>query len=159
MTTRETGTTGGCQCGAVRYAVDAPAATLEGSVCHCRMCQKAGGGPFMAFVSVPTERLTWTSGAPALFTSSEGTRRGFCAGCGTPLTFQRRPAEISLTLGSLDDPGPITPASRLGAESVLAWSEHVGDLPVRTTASWLTETGRGTIASLQHPDHDGRSSP
>ena len=34
--------TGGCQCGAVRYALYA---MPEGSVCHCRMCQKAVGGP------------------------------------------------------------------------------------------------------------------
>ena len=40
-------TTGGCQCGAVRYAL--LALPLEVSVCHCRMCQKASGGPIMAF--------------------------------------------------------------------------------------------------------------
>ena len=35
--------TGGCQCGAVRYALNAQP---EGSFCHCRMCQRASGGPF-----------------------------------------------------------------------------------------------------------------
>ena len=44
------GLKGGCQCGAVRYRLDA---TPGGNICHCRMCQKAGGGPFMAFGGVP----------------------------------------------------------------------------------------------------------
>ena len=38
--------TGGCQCGAVRYEwAEGP---KYASVCHCRMCQKASGQPFMA---------------------------------------------------------------------------------------------------------------
>jgi hypothetical protein len=42
--------TGGCQCGAVRYALTA---MPEGAhFCHCRMCQKAVGGPFAALVPV-----------------------------------------------------------------------------------------------------------
>lgn len=42
--------TGGCQCGAVRYAVDAPPVGVH--VCHCRMCQKAVGGPFAVICPV-----------------------------------------------------------------------------------------------------------
>ena len=40
-----TGTTGGCQCGAVRYRVDQ--ALDNAHVCHCRMCQKASGNYFL----------------------------------------------------------------------------------------------------------------
>ena len=47
--------TGGCQCGAVRYALfDAP----ESTVCHCRMCQKAVGGPFAALSKVQASRIS-----------------------------------------------------------------------------------------------------
>ena len=38
--------TGGCQCGAVRYAL--LAAPSEPHLCHCRMCQKAFGSYFAA---------------------------------------------------------------------------------------------------------------
>jgi hypothetical protein len=37
---------GGCQCGEVRYRAEGP--RDRASVCYCRMCQKASGGPFMA---------------------------------------------------------------------------------------------------------------
>jgi hypothetical protein len=38
--------TGGCQCGAIRYVLTAPPESVH--LCHCRMCQKAVGGPFAA---------------------------------------------------------------------------------------------------------------
>ena len=44
--------TGGCQCGAVRYALYAEPTNPH--VCHCRMCQKASGGYFGAFAGVPS---------------------------------------------------------------------------------------------------------
>ena len=78
--------TGGCQCGAVRYRLDAE--PVGSNVCHCRMCQKAGGGPFMAFAGVKLAELVWTRGAPKVFASSDIAKRGFCADCGTPLTYR-----------------------------------------------------------------------
>src|ERR1700709_2553502 len=99
--------TGGCQCGAVRYALFE---TPESSVCHCRMCQKAVGGPFAALCRVKTTSFAWTRGEPASFQSSAAAERHFCARCGTPLTFHYLDAEaIEVTTGSLDHPalGPI----------------------------------------------------
>lgn len=40
--------TGGCQCGAVRFACDHLG---RASICHCRMCQKAFGGYFGPLVT------------------------------------------------------------------------------------------------------------
>ena len=40
--------TGGCQCGAVRYAITTPFENPH--ICHCRMCQKAFGNYFAALV-------------------------------------------------------------------------------------------------------------
>ena len=42
--------TGGCQCGAVRYALLAE--PYDPHICHCRMCQKAFGGPFAPFAVI-----------------------------------------------------------------------------------------------------------
>lgn len=144
--------TGGCQCGAVRYALSTVGNDI--SVCHCRMCQKASGGPYMVFMNLPAESVTWTRGAPASFASSDIATRGFCAACGTPLTYRRVPEQISLTTGSLDDPSAAVPGSCLASESVLPWCEDITALPTGATADWLSSIGHAPIASVQHPDHD-----
>ena len=138
---------GGCQCGAVRYRLAEPPTGL--AVCHCRMCQKASGGPFMVFGRVPMDSISWRGRPLSTFRSSSMATRGFCAACGTPLTYQWRVDAISITLGSLDDPAAFAPAERLGAESVLPWSEHVGAIPVSPTAA--TDA---TFRNYQHQDHD-----
>ena len=55
------GLAGGCQCGAVRYRLIAEPTGVN--ICHCRMCQKASGGPFMAFGGVRVSEFVVTSGA------------------------------------------------------------------------------------------------
>src|SRR6202035_6062676 len=77
---------GDCQCGAVRYRMIAEPTGVN--ICHCRMCQKASGGPFMAFGGVRLSEFVVTSGAIATFPSSDIAERGFCAQCGTPLTYR-----------------------------------------------------------------------
>ena len=55
--------TGGCQCGAIRFAVKA--APVKVSICHCRMCQKASGAPFASLAEIGHEHFSWTRGTPA----------------------------------------------------------------------------------------------
>ncbi|CTP84088.1 hypothetical protein XTPLMG730_0675 [Xanthomonas translucens pv. phlei] len=76
---------GGCQCGAVRFRVRGRLDAA--SICHCRMCQKAFGAYYAALVSTRGAQLLWTCGALKHFPSSNLVRRGFCADCGTPLTY------------------------------------------------------------------------
>ena len=109
------GVAGGCQCGAVRYRLTAE--PTGANVCHCRMCQKASGGPFMTFGGVRTAEFIVTRGAISTFSSSDIAERGFCAQCGTPLTYRGLSADrISVTLGSLDDPNAVEPTTQLGVE-------------------------------------------
>jgi hypothetical protein len=145
---------GGCQCGAVRFAVTG--APEEVSVCDCRMCQKASGGPFMSMGRFPSGAVTWTRGQPATFRSSAAVTRGFCVACGTPLTYQRRPEALSLLTGTFDEPGTLVPTVRLGADTILPWTDRLADLPVQTIDDWLSgmPDDRHRFASLQHPDHD-----
>ena len=79
--------TGGCQCGAVRFASYSNPGRI--SVCHCRMCQKAVAGPFASLVEIPHGDFAWTRGTPATFRSSSLAERDFCAACGTPLSYRR----------------------------------------------------------------------
>lgn len=123
--------TGGCQCGAVRYRLDA---VIEGSahICHCRMCQRAVGGPFAALVAAPDDAIVWTAGAPARWRSSSEATRGFCAACGTPLLYDGDDSgRINVTIASLDHPESFAPETQMGVEGRLDWFETLPNLPSR----------------------------
>jgi len=117
---------GGCQCGRHRYAarLDKP----EGYFCHCRMCQKAFGNVFAAFINVKVADVRWETGEPEWYASSRIARRGFCATCGTPLAFQYvGSGHMDLSVGSLDEPGSVTPTEHTGVEGRIAgWFEPAG---------------------------------
>ena len=144
--------TGGCQCGAVRYALyEVPVS----SVCHCRMCQKAVGGPFAASAPVKRAWFAWTRGTPASFASSSLAHRDFCAICGTPLTFRYDDADtISVTLGSLDHPEAVPPVRQYGIEGRLSWLDRIAALPFETTDASMAPHRKQLLVNRQHPDHD-----
>jgi hypothetical protein len=142
--------TGGCQCGAIRYAL---LAVPEGSVCHCRMCQKAVGGPFAALAKLAKADVVWTRGQPASFHSSASAFRDFCAACGTPLTFRYADApHMEVTIGSLDDPVSVPPRRVFGVESRLAWVAEL--VPGRLPEMRSEELPARDRTSRQHPDHE-----
>jgi hypothetical protein len=145
--------TGGCQCGAVRYALSAE--PTHGSVCHCRMCQKATGNFFAPLTGVKLEELTWTRGEPAIFRSSKLVERGFCRDCGTPLSFRYLDRDrIMLMVGSLDAPERAAIAMQYGVESRLPAFETLHTLPGATSDEGETPERLAKFASRQHPDHD-----
>jgi hypothetical protein len=145
--------TGGCQCGAVRYLITGPVERVH--LCHCRMCQKAVGGPFATGAPVKLSDFAWTRGKPATFASSSVSRRFFCASCGTPLAFHYDDAEtISPTLGSLDHPEQAPPVRHYGIESRVSWLDRLNELPVETTPEAMSADRARRFVSYQHPDHD-----
>ncbi|MGA2793324.1 MAG: GFA family protein [Roseiarcus sp.] len=144
---------GGCQCGAVRYRLTA--VPTRANICHCRMCQKAGGAPFMAFTGVKLANLAFTRGVPAKFSSSDIAERGFCAACGTPLTYQMKGRNrISVTIGSLDDPAMFAPGEQLGIEGRLPWFATLAALPEQRTEDWLGAAKIENVGNRQHPDRE-----
>ena len=147
------GVAGGCQCGAVRYRLTAE--PTGANVCHCRMCQKASGGPFMTFGGVRMAQFVVTRGAISTFSSSDIAERGFCAQCGTPLTYRGLGADrISVTLGSLDDPNAVEPTTQLGVESRVAWLARSLNAPEIRTEQWLARKKLAAVQNRQHPDHE-----
>ncbi len=143
---------GGCQCGAVRFRVEG---ALTGvSICHCRMCQKAFGNFYAPLATVPKGGLAWTRGEPKRFRSSSHVARGFCADCGTPLTFEA-PEGISLAIGAFDDPGEVAPTVQWGMESKLPFVDGLAGLPGHRTEEDLPSIPYlADLRSFQHPDHD-----
>lgn len=151
---------GGCQCGRVRFRVSAPARST--SVCHCRMCQKATGAPFGAFASFDTPAVAWTRGARKTFQSSDAILRGFCADCGTPLTFEAAAGgdHIALTIASFDDPALFAPQRQIKVADRVPWIDALAEVPRRSPEDEAAAAARyPPVVSRQHPDHDSEAWP
>lgn len=121
--------TGGCCCGAIRYRVDL-AGPADATHCHCRLCQRSSGAPVVTWLTVPLDAVRWLSGTPRLRRSSAHAERGFCADCGTALTFAsaRQPGLIDLTVASLDAPEAIAPRDHIWVASAMPWLRVDDDL-------------------------------
>jgi hypothetical protein len=98
---------GGCQCGAVRYAIAEPPLRLY--VCHCRECQKQSASAFgmslivrrAAFAVMQGETRGWSRHAD----SGRTMACFFCAECGSRLCHEREGIDtISVKAGTLDTP-------------------------------------------------------
>ena len=120
--------TGGCLCGAVRYeATGTPALS---AICHCRMCQRASGAPFMGLLFMPSGAVKVTKGEPHIYCSSPTSNRHFCHGCGSPLFFERHTRSLSaIMVGSLDDPNIFKPEMHVCLESAMTWLNVHDDVP------------------------------
>ncbi len=142
--------TGGCACGRIRFEAMLPEQP-HAYLCHCRMCQRASGNVSLAMKSMKRAKVRWER-EPDYHQSSPIARRGFCAGCGTSLTFEFLDAEsenMDLTVASFDDPSRFTPRHHFGAESMhRAWLNTEGLPEYRTDEHqplvdrWVAATGR-----------------
>ena len=144
---------GGCQCGAVRFAVYA--VPIRVSICHCRMCQKASGAPFASFADIPNANFSWTRGTPSSFKSSSIAERDFCAACGTPLSYRKIDGDnIEIMTGAFDRPDRMVPTLQFGTESRLGWVGTIANLPSKTTMQNYGPDQLAQVFSYQQPDHD-----
>ena len=144
--------TGGCQCGAVRFALYAE--PKPATICHCRMCQKAFGAFFGPLAAIPSEDMAWTRGAPAIFASSDKAERGFCANCGTPLTFAYvGSGMIDLALGTFDEPSRIPLGDQLAVEFAIPSFFELATRP-RRAPDPEAELAEIAASNHQHPDYD-----
>jgi hypothetical protein len=141
---------GGCQCGAVRFRAGRLG---RPSICHCRMCQKAFGSFYGPFVTA--HEVTWTRGAPKRFASSDKVRRGFCADCGTPLTYEAAGAALEIAIGALDDPARAAPVIQVNPADKLPFVDGLHALPTRKRAEQPElEAFMASLTNYQHPDQD-----
>lgn len=126
--------TGGCACGALRYAI-AGDPVLQ-THCQCRDCQRRSGtghSSWLVFAEVPQGAV---SGPASLWgaTGDGGTekRHGFCPTCGTPVTlgFPAMPGLIAVTAASLDDPARFAPRQVTWASAAPGWDTLPAGLSV-----------------------------
>lgn len=119
---------GGCQCGAVRYRITG--APVMAALCHCTMCRRANAAPAVAWAMVEEGRIAFSQ-APTVYESSPGARRGFCARCGTPISFTADylPGLVDVTIGSLDQPARVAPQFHYWDDERLPWLRIDDGLP------------------------------
>lgn len=93
--------TGRCLCGKVSFKATNAASKV--GACHCNMCRRWGGGPFMeidcgADIAYDGEQHI------SVFDSSEWAERGFCKECGTHLFYRLKGnGSHMVPVGSFDD--------------------------------------------------------
>lgn len=121
--------TGGCFCGAVRYAVEGEPIVV--SHCHCVHCRRSSGAPFLTWAEFPRAGFRYVSGEPRTHRQSDRVTRTFCGDCGTQISYVLAGDHdtIDVTLGSLDDPEALRPEDHIWVTRQVSWAELADDLP------------------------------
>jgi hypothetical protein len=124
--------TGGCACGAIRYACAAEPLAMHH--CHCRDCQRASGTGHGSNLMVPKAATTITGDARFYEVETASGRtaaRGFCPNCGAPVYTLNSgmPDLLFLTAGSLDEPARFRPQRVYFTASAPPWDTSDPTLP------------------------------
>jgi hypothetical protein len=121
---------GGCQCGRVRYRIEGE--PVFSAICHCSMCRRAHAAPAVAWAMFNEAQVSFSGAARATYASSPGAQRGFCAACGTQISFTASyiPGLIDISIGSLDRPEAIAPQLHYWDSRRIPWVRFGDGLPV-----------------------------
>ena len=115
---------GGCQCGAVRFAVKGR--PIRMAQCHCRDCQQASGTGHMSNAIFRAEDVT-VAGRTASYASAADSgntlTRHFCPVCGSRLFLvtSARPDMMVMAAGAFDDSRWFRPQVVLFTKRRPAW--------------------------------------
>jgi hypothetical protein len=134
--------TGGCQCGAVRYEIDAE--PLIVIACHCTQCQRQSASAFGMTVPVPHDALRIVKGTPQHWSriAESGNMLGamFCPTCGVRLYHEPAYGKfLNVKAGTFDD---------------TSWAEPVGHIWTEMAQPWVRERLTGVIYPRQQPNMD-----
>lgn len=129
--------TGQCLCGSVAFSLEKPISHVD--ACHCRMCQRWMGGPFIGadlrdggVRFSKDETLTW-------YESSDWAMRGFCSRCGSSM-FYRLKGEANfwaIAIGVLDHAPDTTLGKEIFIDEKPALYALQGDHPRLTGEEFL----------------------
>ena len=117
--------TGGCQCGQIRYEIQAEPLTLY--VCHCTECQRQSSSAFGMSMPIPRNALKLLRGQPKQWSRPAASGNSvvcfFCDNCGTRLFHQptRNNKIINIKPGTLDDTSWLQPVGNLWTASAQPW--------------------------------------
>lgn len=121
---------GGCQCGAVRYAVRGEA--QHAALCHCEGCRKSAGAPMVGWAAFAEADFAVTQGEPVTYNSSGAAMRSFCGRCGTGLFYRNAgylPGIVDIQSATLDEPEQLPPGAHIQVAERLDWMATAHELP------------------------------
>ncbi len=126
----ETGPTGGCLCGKVRFCLAEP--VHEVGVCHCAMCRRWSGGP--AFAIECDKEIEFEGEEDIVrYRSSEWAERAFCGACGSNLFYRIVDSgQVILCAGALDDQSGLTMKSQIFIDEKPAWYDFANKTTMMT---------------------------
>ncbi len=129
--------TGGCACGAIRYAIAAEPIFQNHRQClDCQHMSGTGHGSYLSFAGRAAVTLTGAATHWDMVGDSGNVKtRGFCSACGSPvyLTFAAMPDLFTIHAASLDDPGRCQPQVVTYAARGHAWDRLDPALPAFAT--------------------------
>ncbi len=117
--------TGGCQCGQVKYQLDAP--PLMTAVCHCMDCQRHSGGSYSISMVFSAESFQLLEGELGCWQkqcdSGAVADCYFCPVCSNRIyhTTNSTPGLLRLKGGTLDDTSWVSPAMHVWVKSKQPW--------------------------------------
>lgn len=122
------GHTGGCRCGAVRFAATADPHHV--SYCHCADCRRATGAPVAAFVGFMAADTSIEGSELRRFENGPVTR-SFCGLCGSPISYAdaRIGDRIYFLLGVMDQPARYKPTLHAHVREQLPFVHMPDGLP------------------------------
>jgi hypothetical protein len=117
---------GGCLCGRVRYRVRGELRDVV--FCHCSRCRRTHGH-VGAYTACAREDLELADAGTLRWFELDGSRRGFCAGCGASLFWDREGrATVSVAAGTLDEPTGLRPLRHIFVADAGDYYEITDDL-------------------------------
>ena len=155
MAVRKDVITGGCQCGAVRYALKHGPYKIY--ACHCLECQKQSAAAFGLSMPLRFEDLA-LEGETAEYVrptdSGSRTRCSFCPQCGTRLYHRSDacPEIVTMKPGTLDDTAGINPVAHIWTCRKQPWVILDDDLPAYSTQPPDLWKWRDEVMGISTPD-------
>ena len=130
----ENSLSGGCACGAVRYAIHG--APIFVNHCHCTLCQKQTGSVGVVNAFIEWDMITQTSGQTSQHIVKSGSGGDHviirCTDCGTALwSFYPRFGELGagVRVGTMDNPAALTPDAMIFTANRMPWVSLPQDIP------------------------------
>ena len=123
---------GQCLCGAV--GINADSASNSVGACHCKMCRRWGGGPFMEVDCGQAVTFTGEENV-SIFDSSEWAERGFCRNCGTHLFYRiKQSGQHLVPIGLFDDADELVFETQVFIDEKPSFYQFANDTKVMTGA-------------------------